>query len=102
MIFISYSWKNRKEIENIEYFLLKYGIEYWLDSNELDLNSCISRQIISALKKSKCLVHFSSKESKNSLWVKYEIATAYKMKKEVITVQIKDKFIKEKLMEYKA
>jgi TIR domain len=88
MIFISYSWKDRLVAEALCDHLDRSGVEYWIDSERLDLHRRISDQIILALINSTTLLLVESVHSVCSQWVSFERQAAAALNRRVHTIRV--------------
>jgi hypothetical protein len=88
MIFISYSWKDRPVVEALCDCLDSSGVEYWIDSESLDLRRRISDQIILALINSTAVLLVESVHSVCSHWVGFERRAAAALNRQVHTIRV--------------
>lgn len=79
MIFISYSQKDSKQVNKIVDSLKNNGQKIWIDYERLDLKKPIEEQIKKAISTCEKFMLFTSQNSINSDWVKYEFNTALKL-----------------------
>lgn len=77
MIFISYSQKDKKVVEKFVTKLSKANIKVWVDYQSLNLKKDIKPQLTNAIKSATKFVLFDTVNSRESIWVKFELNLAY-------------------------
>lgn len=76
MIFISYSWGNRRDALDLSSEFRASKLPYWLDSERLDLSRSIASQLSAAISYASVLLVVSSPASQASPWVAFELRLA--------------------------
>lgn len=89
-IFISYSRADANTVGIFKRHLEDEGLKVWMDLDGIESGEAFKRVIVKAIKGSKVLVFFSSKDSNASVWTAKEIGMAVKYKKVVIPVLLDD------------
>lgn len=87
MIFVSYSWKDREVTEVLLESFKERGIQYWVDSDRLDLSQSLKPQIQAALSRASAVVYLDTLASRNSSWVGFELYQARVRSVPVISVR---------------
>lgn len=75
-VFISYSRKDKIEVDILCQALDSQDIEYWIDRNDIPLGEDFPQEVKNAIENSKVMVFISSENSKQSEWVTREIKYA--------------------------
>ncbi|QTR46796.1 toll/interleukin-1 receptor domain-containing protein [Thiothrix litoralis] len=88
MIFISYSWVDKKFAHRFAEFLHRSGNNIWIDYLSLDLNKPIKKQLFLAVKKSNYMILIRSTAAMNSRWVRYELKQAKKLGVNIVDLPI--------------
>lgn len=78
MVFISYSQKDKEIVKEIVTKLSKENIDVWIDYESLNLEKPIKPQLIFAIKSADKFILFDTTNSRESIWVKFELKAAYK------------------------
>ena len=87
-IFISYSRKDARIVDDVVSKLKQHGFSVWLDKNGIESGDAFKRVIVKAIEKSKCVLFFSSIDSNLSKWTAKEIGVAVYENKYIIPVLI--------------
>lgn len=87
-IFISYSRKDSRIVDDVVSKLKQHGFSVWLDKNGIESGDAFKRVIVKAIEKSKCVLFFSSIDSNLSKWTAKEIGVAVYENKYIIPVLI--------------
>lgn len=96
-VFISYSRKDKEQVDMLCKALDFEGIEYWIDRNEIPLGSDFPLVVKNAIENSKVMVFISSENSKQSDWVTREIKYALNHKITVVPFKLDETEYNEKL-----
>ena len=76
MIFVSYSWRDRRTATSLVHILEEQVISYWIDSKQINLRCSLKPQIQSGLSRSSAVIFLDTSASRVSPWVKFEILQA--------------------------
>jgi len=88
MIFVSYSWKDRPEVEILCGRLRAEQEEYWLDSERLDMMHPLGPQIEAGLTAAKAIIFVDTPASRVSTWVARERLLARRLAKQMVVADI--------------
>ena len=80
-IFISYSWENQKEAEEINSLINNIGLKTFLDKKDIAAGEYISFAVSEALDNSKLYLFLISEQSVDSFWCKGELSQALDIEK---------------------
>jgi TIR domain-containing protein len=78
MIFLSYSWKDKKYVQKLASSLKDRNHEVWIDYENLNMNYPLEPQIENAIKRSTNILVVDTENSRKSKWVAFEIKNAKK------------------------
>ena len=87
-IFISYSRRDYPVAETITKVLAENEYSYFIDREGIFSGDSFASRIVDAIKSSTLLLFISSVNSNESPWISKEIATAIKLKKNVLPIRI--------------
>ena len=76
MIFLSYASSDVFQAQEVARRLRQCGMNYWIDSERLDLSGDVERQIHGAIRAASGLLVLDSPSSRSSMWVSLERAFA--------------------------
>jgi len=95
MIFISHNKKDEYRALEIKTYLDKYNIESYIDvlDPQIKITEDITQHIISKLRNSTHLIVVFTENTKDSMWVPFELGAAYESGKG-IGVFLKNQFVK--------
>ncbi|MEA2370717.1 MAG: hypothetical protein QOH12_1111 [Solirubrobacteraceae bacterium] len=88
MIFVSYSWKDRPDVEILCRRLRAERAEYWLDSERLDITRPLDPQIEAALTAATAIIFVDTPASRVSIWVARERSLAGRLAKRMLVADI--------------
>lgn len=94
VVFLSHKSEDKKFVEAIGEYLMKAGINIYLDKNDFELQKAVNNEdskkvtecIQKGIKKSDYILCFVSNKTINSWWVPYEIGYATKADKKISTL----------------
>jgi hypothetical protein len=86
MIFLSYSRANAVMAAHLEGAFRRAGLRTWIDTRDLDLDGDLHAQIEDAIWNSRAFVVLRSRRARRSAWVAWELRTARRFGKPVITL----------------
>ena len=89
-IFVSYSRKDSGIVQSVVDRLKAEGYRCWMDVDGIESGDAFKRKIVVAIKNSKSLLFFSSKDSNQSQWTLKEINVAVELRKLIIPVRLDD------------
>ncbi len=87
-IFVSYSRKDGEVVQSVVDRLKAEGYRCWMDVDGIESGDAFKRKIVAAIKNSKSLLFFSSKDSNQSQWTLKEINVAVELRKLIIPVRL--------------
>lgn len=90
MIFICYSWADAEIVHYLKRKLTYMGCDAWIDFEHLDLDDPLEDQIRQALHESSCVLLLDSPNSRNSEWVRRELAWAQGAGIDIVSWPIKN------------
>ena len=98
VVFLSHKSEDKAFVESIGEYLMKAGINIYLDKNDFKLQSAVSNEdpqkitecIQEGIAKSDYILCFVSNKTVNSWWVPYEIGYGKKSNKEIATLVRED------------
>jgi len=93
MIFLSYSWEDKEVTSTVEAALIRMGVAYWIDRNDLNLQYCLQPQILRAVQRSFQVLCITSNASRLSPWVNFEMKIASKFDKKIIRLGANNKYL---------
>lgn len=88
--FFSYSRQDATIVRQAYQFLSNAGYRCWLDMDGIAAGDEFMSIIISAIKKSKCVLFFSSKHSNMSVWTIKEVEYALKKNIQILPIKLDD------------
>jgi hypothetical protein len=83
MIFISYSWFDKKVADAVVERMRRARISYWIDSERLDLEKDLECQIVHGMKQSSHILLIESSSSMASPWVQFEVDIARELNRSI-------------------
>jgi hypothetical protein len=83
MIFISYSWFDKKAADAVVERMRRARISYWIDSERLDLEKDLECQIVHGMKQSSHILLIESSSSLASPWVQFEVDIARELNRSI-------------------
>lgn len=89
-VFVSYSSKDRKFVNNIVKMLTDMGISCWKAPENIPAGSSYAREIPKAIANCEVFLLMLSKTSQDSIWVEKEIDNAISNRKNIIPLQLDD------------
>lgn len=89
-VFISYSRKDTAIVLPVVERLRREGCDCWIDVDGIESSDEFKRVLVTAIRQSKIVLFFSSKNSNSTEWTVKEINIAVKLKKPIIPVHIDD------------
>jgi hypothetical protein len=90
VIFVSYSWRDRCDVEVLCARLRARQASYWLDSERLDMGRPLDSQIRAGLKVATAVILVDTVASRASTWVALERALATHLAKPIILAEPAD------------
>lgn len=87
-VFISYSRKDKRIVDEICELLSQTGISFWRDVGEIDPGGKFMGDIVDAIKGCKITLFISSENSNQSLYTAKEVALAFNEGKHIIPYKI--------------
>nr|WP_304285130.1 toll/interleukin-1 receptor domain-containing protein [Clostridium paraputrificum] len=98
VVFLSHKSEDKAFVEAIGEYLMKSGIDIYLDKNDFKLQSAVDKEdaqkvtecIQEGIAKSDYILCFVSEKTVNSWWVPYEIGYGKKANKEISSLVKKD------------
>lgn len=76
-IFVSYCHKDKKVVRQIIDELRSYGLDFWIDEEQIDIGDRIMERIDHGMKESDIPIIFMSKHTKESMFAKHELQTFF-------------------------
>ena len=99
-VFISYSSKDRKIVNEILQILEGMGISYWKAPEMIPAGSNYAREIPRAIQACEIFLLFLSASSQQSIWVEKEVDSAVRHRRTLIPIQIDDAPLSEMFLFY--
>lgn len=98
-VFISYSRKDKKKIEEFCFEFSRKGINYWFDKDGIENGEDFKTVIVKAIEDSEVFLYFSSVNSNASIWTAKEVGIAVARNKHIIPVKL-DNSLYDKSVEF--
>lgn len=98
-IFLSHASKDKEAVRNIGGYIMKAGVDIYLDENDSDLqtaiespdnHSSVTQCIENGLSKSTDILCIVSEDTKSSWWVPYEVGYGKKSDAQIATLLLED------------
>lgn len=93
-VFVSYSCKDEKEIEQLIPMLNRKNVPIWYDKHCIDYGESLTEKIQNAIKSSAAVIFWITKNFLNSSWCKTEMNTflnRFASKRDILILTVKDK-----------
>lgn len=70
---MSYCHKNKAEVEKIIFGLREYGLDFWLDEEQIDVGDRLMERIDEGIRLSDIPIIFLSEATKEAMFAKHEL-----------------------------
>ena len=87
-VFISYSRKDTKIVDEFVNRLESEGVRVWIDRDGVESGDAFKRVIVNAIKESALFMFFSSESSNSSPWTTKEVGIAVNYQKPIIPIKL--------------
>lgn len=87
-VFISYSRKDKKRVEEFCELFSNAGISFWIDRDGIENGENFKTVIVKAIEESTVLLFFSSKNSNATPWTAKEVGIAVARRKTIIPIRL--------------
>ena len=87
-VFVSYSRKDTKKVDEFVSRLEAEGFRVWIDRDGVESGDAFKRVIVKAIKESAVFMFFSSESSNSSIWTTKEVSIAVHYEKPIIPIKI--------------
>lgn len=76
-LFVSYCHKDKKVVRQTIDALRSYGLDFWIDEEQIDIGDRIMERVDHGMKESDIPIIFMSKHTKESMFAKHELQTFF-------------------------